>query len=194
MEVIEIGQAVARDLIMTKHYAHRMPTIQRAFGLMEDGSLVGCVTFGQPASPNVILSILGRGTDVSMMELNRLVITTKTKNAASFLVGGAIRRLPKTMVLVSYADKGVGHVGYVYQATNWHYWGETKERTDMASESGQHSRHSMGDPSKRVNRSAKHRYWLCRDKKTEKMCKWQKLPYPKGETKRHDFAQNIVDL
>ena len=126
IEVIEIGQAIARNLIMTQHYAHRMPTIQRAFGLMEDGELVGCVTFGQPASPNVVLSILGRETDLEMMELNRLVITTKTKNSASFLVGGAIRRLPKKMVLVSYADKGAGHVGYVYQATNWNYFGETK--------------------------------------------------------------------
>jgi len=182
---MEVGYDQARHLIMAHHYAHRMPTIQRAFALLENGEQVGVVTFGPPASPQVKISMFGRGWIGTVLELNRLVITTKTKNAASLLVGAAIRRLGK-IPLVSYADQGAGHVGYVYQATNWNYGGESKPRTDIASEDGKHSRHHGGDPSKRQDRSAKHRYWLCRDKVLVKACLWQKLPYPKGETRRHE--------
>lgn len=183
MTVIEIGYNQAKPLILQRHYAHRCPTIQRAFGLVENEHLVGVVTFGQPASPWVKVSMFGHEWRGEIMELNRLVITTDTKNAASFLVGSAIRRLGK-VPLVSYADQGAGHVGYIYQATNWNYAGESKPRTDIDS-GGKHARHHAGDPSKRQPRSAKHRYWLCRDKRVSKECLWPKLDYPKGETRRH---------
>lgn len=189
MTVMEIGSAQARGLIMTRHYAHRMPTIQRAFGLMDGAELVGVVTFGQPASPWVKVSMFGHDWQGEIMELNRLVIITEAKNAASFLVGAAIRRIGK-ISLVSYADQGAGHVGYVYQATNWNYAGESKPRTDIFSD-GRHARHHGGDPAKRQERSAKHRYWLCRDKRLSRACLWPKLPYPKGETKRHDAVDAL---
>lgn len=188
MTVIEVSYHQAKPFIMRDHYAHRMPTIQRAFGLLEDGALVGVVTFGQPASPWVKVSMFGHGWTGDIMELNRLVIVTKEKNAASFLVGAAIRRLGK-IPLVSYADQGAGHVGYIYQATNWNYAGQSKPRTDIFSAGG-HARHHGGDPTKRQPRSAKHRYWLCRDKRTAKLCLWPSLQYPKGETRRHETIQN----
>lgn len=185
MTVLEVGYDQAKHLIMAHHYAHRMPTIQRAFALIEADQTVGVVTFGQPASPWVKVSMFGHDWIGEIMELNRLVITTKTKNAASFLVGSAIRRLGK-IPLVSYADQGAGHVGYIYQATNWNYAGESKPRTDIASSEGQHARHHAGDPTKRQNRSAKHRYWYCRDRALTKQCLWPMLSYPKGETRRHE--------
>lgn len=191
--MIEVGYEQVVTLIMRDHYAHRVPTIQRAFSLMEDGEIVGCVTFGQPASPWVKVSMMGHDWDGEILELNRLVITTKTSNSASFLVGSAIRRLPK-IPLVSYADKGAGHVGYVYQATNWKYAGESKERTDIFSDGG-HARHHGGDSSKRQDRSAKHRYWTCRDSRLAKSVLWPSLPYPKGPTNRnHDQKKEDLPL
>ena len=168
---------------MTRHYAHRMPTIQRAFGLMDNGSLVGVVTFGPPASQWVKVSMFGKEWTGELLELSRLVITTKEKNAASFLIGQALRRLPKTTALVSYADQGAGHVGYVYQATNWKYSGASSPRTDPKNDG--HPRHFSGDATVRQDRSAKHRYWMCRDKAIEKACLWASISYPKGETRRH---------
>lgn len=183
MQVIEISSRQARRLILTEHYAHRMPTIQKCFGLVERGDLVGVVAFGQPASPYVKVSMFGREYQGEIMELSRLVIITKTRNAASFLIGQALRRIGN-IPIVSYADQGAGHVGYVYQATNWHYSGSSKPRTDIDS-GGKHARHHGGDPSKRQYRSAKHRYWFCRDKQLNQQCRWGKLPYPKGDTVRH---------
>lgn len=117
-----INREEAKPFITDVHYAHRMPPSQYLFGLDDGGALFGVVSFGPPASPQVRRSVLGE-TKWPMVELNRLVITTPTKNAASFLVGRALRLLPKPMVVVSYADGGMGHVGYVYQATNFYFCG-----------------------------------------------------------------------
>jgi len=187
---MEVGSDQARGLIMREHYAHRMPTIQRAFALMENGSMVGVVTFGQPASPSVKVSMMGAEWVGEIMELNRLVIVTRTKNAASFLVGGALRRLPK-IPIVSYADPAFGHVGYIYQATNWNYAGVPERvRTDYMIPGRGHSRHGktkIGDDQMiAVTRLPKHRYWLCRDKRLAAAVLWPRLPYPKGATTRHE--------
>ena len=55
----------------------------------------------------------------------------------------------------------------------------------MAAEDGKHSRHHKGDRTKRVHRSAKHRYiYLVANKQDKKKLKqdlkYQILNYPKG--------------
>lgn len=168
-------------LILNFHYAARIPCIQYAFGLYEDNNLIGCVTYGQPASPWIKVSMFGHNSNIDVLELNRLVIIKDIPNAASFLIGQSFKLLPKQIALVSYADTQFGHVGYVYQATNWLYAGKTKERTDKYSESG-HSRHYDPTTIQRQYRSAKYRYWMCRDRHIKQLCKWESLPYPKEET------------
>lgn len=177
------GKAVAGFIILN-HYSKKIAPISYAFAMQnDDGEIIGAVTFGQPASPWVKVSIRGQ-QDIPVIELNRLAISDKTKNLASQLIGYALRHLPKNILIVSYADCGVGHVGYVYQATNWNYAGMSKPRTDIYSESG-HARHHCGDTSKRQPRSAKHRYWIATGKIAKSASLWDSLPYPKGETTRH---------
>lgn len=150
----------ARPFIMNIHYARRMPTISYAFGLFIDHRLVGVCTFGQPASPSLCKGLAGEKNRYDVLELNRLVFLPEFNgdNNASFLVGHSLKMLPKHTFVVSYADYGGwGHVGYVYQATNFLYTGMTKERTDKYSESG-HSRHYKADETRRQLRTAKHRY------------------------------------
>jgi len=168
-------------LILNFHYAKRIPCIQYAFGLYQDTSLIGCVTYGQPASPYIKVSLFGANSSYEILELNRLVIIKDIPNAASYLIGQSLHYLPKDITLVSYSDTAYGHVGYVYQATNWSYAGRTKERTDKYSESG-HARHYQKDETRRQFRSAKYRYWLCRNKHIRKQVFWPSLPYPKEET------------
>lgn len=191
MKVLPIEPYLTHNFILNVHYAKRLPCIQHAFGLFERGHLVGVTTFGQPATGAIRISMFGHDSGVILMELNRLVVTTTTRNAASFLVGHAIRLLPKSVALVSYADKGKGHVGYVYQATNWYYAGSSSERTDMYSPSG-HARHHAGNPEVRQFRTAKHRYWYSRDKTLVRACRWPQLPYPKGDTQRYEVNDEAV--
>jgi len=148
-----------KPFILGIHYARRMPNIQYAYGLFLDGQNIGIVTYGQPASPSLCKGIAGDKWKNHVVELNRLVIDPEFngQNYASYLVSHSLKLLPNGTYVVSYADwGGWGHVGYVYQATNWYYSGLTKERTDKYSEG--HSRHYLKDEKRRVNRTAKHRY------------------------------------
>jgi len=102
------------------------------------------------------------------------------------LVGQSFKLLPRPRVIVSYADTKQGHIGYIYQATNFLFTGTTKPRTDMAGKDGKHSRHHLGDRTKRVFRSAKHRYVFIIGNKKEKKkllkeLKYPIFPYPKRE-------------
>lgn len=193
LSVMGIPSKVATPWVMNRHYARRRPSISHAFGLFESGLLVGVVTYGAPASPCLCVGVCGVKNKSIVLELNRLCVGTSTPNATSFLVGGSLRMLPRPRIVVSYADTSMGHVGYVYQATNFLYTGCTKPRTDMASKDGKHSRHNMGDVSLRQYRSAKHRYITFVGTRKEKavlrsQLRYEVIPYPKGDIRRYDAS------
>lgn len=125
--VKRITREDSKPFIIGIHYAHRMPSsTPYVFGLFEEDSLVDVVSFGYPGTPQIRKSVLGDAKDILLLELNRLVVVTPSKNSASRLVGGALKLLPSPMLVVSYADGGQGHVGYVYQATNFYFAGATR--------------------------------------------------------------------
>lgn len=187
-QVKQISYSDTKPFILDIHYAKRMPSISYAFGLFENLDLVGIVSFGSPASPFLCRGICGIEQKHNVIELNRLVLLNNKKNEASMLVAKAIRMLPKPKIIVSYADTAQGHLGVIYQASNFLFTGTTKPRTDMASKDGKHSRHHLGDKSNRVQRSAKHRYvYFHADKKEKKtllnLLNYPVLPYPKNRRK-----------
>lgn len=192
MEVKQITYEETKPFLLEIHYARRMPSISWAFGLFEDDKMVGCVTYGKPASNNLCVGLAGQENSKLVYELNRLVITTDAPNSASFLVGRSLKMLPRPLYIVSYADDGWGHKGYVYQATNWFYTGMTKPRTDIYSKSG-HSRHHDGDLTKRQKRSGKHRYvYLIGNKKQMLVSlNYPIFPYPKGDSIKYDVENPI---
>ena len=191
LTVKQISYQETKPFILNIHYARRIPCIQYAFGMFDDDELIGIVTFGQPASPSLCKGVAGEEYRKQVLELNRLVFlpTHNSKNYASMLVGRALKMLPKNIFVVSYADwGGWGHVGYVYQATNFLYTGMTKRRTDIYSPSG-HSRHHCGDRTQRQVRTEKHRYiFVTGNKKLVKHLKYPVLPYPKGDSLRYDTS------
>lgn len=167
MRVLPIKPKETYEWLLSKHYAKRIPQIMYAFGLYEDNLLVGVVTYGIPASPMLCIGVCGKEYASNVLELNRLCLLNNAKNESSFLVSHSIKLLPKPSIVVSYADTAQGHVGYVYQATNFLFTGTTKERTDMANGEGKHSRHGK-DPSIRQFRSSKHRYVFIHGTKKQK--------------------------
>jgi hypothetical protein len=195
MIVLRIKNEETYAWLLEKHYAKRIPQIMYAFGLYVDNQLKGVVTYGIPASPALCFGVCGKEYADKVLELNRLCLLDNNKNESSFLVSHSIQLLPKPTIIVSYADTSQGHVGYVYQATNFLFTGTTKERTDMGGRDGKHSRHSK-DPTIRVFRSAKHRYVFFHGSKTDKKVMKSKLNYsienyPKGESKKYDSGQNV---
>ena len=114
----------AKEWVLYKHYAHRVPSISFAFGLYDGPVLRGVCTFGVPASPSLIQGSISEEWHDKFYELNRLVVDDGLpRNALSFFVSGSLKMLPRPMVVVSFADSGMGHHGYIYQATNWLYTG-----------------------------------------------------------------------
>ena len=187
-EVKPISYNECKEWLLYKHYAKRMCSISYAFGLFIDGVCEGICTFGKPASPSLCNGICGVEFSSFVYELNRLVVNDGLpKNTLSRFVSECLRKLPE-LVIVSYADTAMNHNGYIYQATNWIYTGKTKERTDIGSEDGTHSRHYNKGETERKFRSSKHRYvfFTKNKKKWIKRLNYKIEPYPKGENERYD--------
>ena len=185
--VVPVLRKDCLDYILNIHYAKRVPSISYAYGLFVGGEMVGCVTYGSPASPWLCKGVCGEEYRKDVIELNRLVLRNNRKNEASFLVGNSLRMLAKerNSIVVSYSDSAQNHTGIIYQATNFLFTGTTKPRTDMAAKDGKHSRHHSGDRANRVYRSAKHRYVIFigtkRFKKiARKALRYAVAPYPKS--------------
>jgi hypothetical protein len=214
MQVLPIKSEETAPWLLEKHYAKRMCPISYAFGLYDDNQLVGVVTYGVPASSSLRSGICGEEHIGKVIELNRLCCNNK-KNYASTLVGRSLQMLPKPAIVVSYADTEQGHVGYVYQATNFIYTGLSAKRTDWKLKGMEHlhgatvadmsrgqenraqwMRDKFGDDFYLQDRPRKHRYIFFTGSKHQKKVLLESLkypiePYPKGESKRYDASAEI---
>ena len=150
--VKKVSYKATKPFILKKHYAQRMPSISFAFGLYKEDQLVGVLTIGKPASHSLCIGILGKEYSHKVYELNRLVVVEGLeKNALSFFVSKSLKLLKQhDLVIVSYADTGMGHTGYIYQATNFIYTGKTKERTDKYTPTNKRSRHYKNEDTTKV--------------------------------------------
>ncbi len=127
------------DWLLKKHYAHRIPSISYAFGLYDKGNILqGVCTFGYP--PNYEYNdgkCVFKNYKCLTLELNRLVINDgMPRNVLSYFVASNLKMLPKPSCIVSYADPNNGHLGYIYQATNWIYSGESTGKKKYIFEDG----------------------------------------------------------
>lgn len=191
-----------KPFLLKIHYARRMPCITDAFGLfIKGGKMIGCVTYGIPASYHLCIGSAGKQNQYNVMELNRLVILPEYngKNYASFLVAHSLKMLPNHTFVVSYADTAWSHVGYIYQATNFLYTGMSAKRTDTYQPSGLHPRAYNKDSHSELKqtRSSKHRYvYLVGDKRTKKQMRkeliYPVLPYPKGDETHYDINNPVA--
>jgi hypothetical protein len=63
------------------------------------------------------------------------------KNSLSFFVSSCLkelhRELKEPLCIISYSDPNAGHHGYIYQATNWLYTGESNPKKKYVFESGE---------------------------------------------------------
>lgn len=197
----KIDKNIANKMVENFHYLHRKPQNKYSFGLFEKNTneLVGCIIYGTPASRSLQKGICGEEYANEVIELVRLWIDDKVgRNAESFLIGNTIKMIPNR-IIVSYAEHGVGHVGYVYQATNWIYTGMSEKRTDVQidGKTGGHARHIcdqyggqknareiLGDRFKLIERPRKHRYIYFNCNKRDKkffigLLKYKINKYPK---------------
>jgi hypothetical protein len=205
MVIKQIENSVTDEWLLNKHYAKRKCQRMYSFGLFVDNELDGVVTYGMPPSPQVGRGFLGEEHRTKVIELNRLCINERApKNSASFLVGRSLRQL-KDWAIVSYADGAMGHIGYIYQATNFIYCGAAKSHDKEYLIDGKwvHAKvltnRGITAPSVFAKENniqtkkpqPKHRYIYFGDKKLKQYLKYKPQPYPKGNTKRYDCKDII---
>lgn len=217
IDVKRIDTEDAKPWLLQRHYARRLCPISHAFGAFDGGKLIGVVTYGTPLSSTLKDGVCGETWASCVLELNRLCCESR-KNLASTLVGRSLALLPKPSVVVSYADTGQGHIGFVYQATNFIYTGLSAAFKDPMVKGFEHKHHTTigdegrGHPSRieflrqkygadnvyYIERDRKHRYiFFCGDKRQVRQMradlKYPVEPYPKGESKRYDANAPIAN-
>lgn len=197
-KIRRISYSTAMRLIIEKHYLHRKCPCSFAFGLMDGERIAGLIIYGTPSSAPLRSGICGPEEKGNVIELTRLWIEDGTpKNTESYLIGNTIRLVDKE-IIVSYAEIQQGHVGTVYQATNWIYTGLSAKRTNWAVEgidshcqtladkyTSKEIREIYGDKFTLVDRPRKHRYVYFNCSRTRKKLLLKKLrykiePYPKA--------------
>lgn len=189
-------------MVVENHYLHRRASAMHCYGLFDGEEMIGCVVYGKPASHALCKGVCGPEEAHRVIELTRLWIKDGTpKNTESFLIGNSLRQLPKDKdIIVSYAEIGAGHVGTVYQATNWIYTGMSDRHVEWRLDgmSGAHSRHLFdehggvngakefyGARLQRHERPRKHRYVFFntgskrRRKELREKLRYEVQPYPK---------------
>ena len=210
MKIMQIKNQETYPWLLEKHYAKRIPQIMFAFGLYDEDKLKGVVTYGIPASPALCMGICGKEYSDKVLELNRLCLMENNKNESSFLVANSIKLLPRPTIIVSYADTAQGHVGYVYQSTNFLYTGLSANRVDWTVKGLEHKhsktlsdgmtlesiKEKYGEDFYYTERSRKHRYIFFHGSKTDKKVMRKKLlygvlPYPKGDSQTYDSGGNV---
>ena len=190
----EIETRIAVDIVVSNHYLHRKGPCSRAFGLFDpEGSLRGVVTYGVPASVPLVKGLLGPENRHLVGELTRLWIDDDApRNGESYLIGNTVRKSGYE-VLVSFADTSMGHLGIVYQATNWLYTGLSSKHKDwiLLGHEGRHTRHTwdewggiegakkaIPERMRQVERPRKHRYVFINAKGARKRWLLGQLMYP----------------
>lgn len=178
-----------------------------AYGLFDERECLGVVTYSLPTSPRIIRSVVDERCAREVLELSRLALSESAgRNGASMLVGRSLRLIPRPKIIVSYADAEVGHIGYVYQATNFLYCGQGPGTHYIRLKTGEMI-HPRSITSTRVSSSpktwarenghevvetsGKHRYAIILGDKKQKRelreaFRWVPQAYPKGDTTRHN--------
>ena len=179
-------------LLKHNHYLHKEKSGFRSgfnYGAFDGDELVSLCIFHPPSVPEIVKGCfnLSRDNQGGILELGRLCVlpTIKQKNFLSWFLSRCIKLLKKetcVRALLSYADSSL-HTGYIYQATNFGYYGLTSKKKDFWFDLGDGTfrKHQRGPVKGKVGewrpRTRKHRYLLVMDSKLN--CKWDKLPYPK---------------
>ena len=201
IKVQPIPMTVAKKLLEREHYLHSIPGgTKLAFGIFADGRINGAITLG--VGPANAHRLVQGATRNDCLALTRLWLADEMpNNSESHVIGIVIRSLrthTNLKFLISYADPSRGHLGTIYQASNWLYTGLSVATPlyDFGDGVGHHSRsvgqiygsrskshfESLGMKVKLIIPEAKHRYVYFLEPAWRSKLLVPVLPYPKKES------------
>lgn len=198
-EIQEIPNKLAQEIVVKNHYLHRKAPCSFAYGLFCEENIVGVIMYGSPSSRPLCRGICGEEEALNVLELTRLWVEDSCpKNCESFLISNTLKLVPKEIV-VSFADTKHGHLGVVYQASNFLYTGLSAKRSDWVVEglplhgktladkyTSKEIREKFGEKFSLKERPRKHRYIFIKGKSKKRQkelmekLRYEIQEYPKG--------------
>lgn len=142
VSVALINKNIAKDMIIKYHYTHAWTSARYCLGVyyrMDEADqfgnydkLIGCAIYGFPVGAKAPTSVCEGLSKDNILELTRLFVhdgygSNIESNALSKTFQWIKDNDKNIKVLISYADNGQGHVGGIYQATNWRYEGVSSD-------------------------------------------------------------------
>lgn len=226
----EINRDVAKDIIEKYHYAHLLGPVSYTLGVYyrqehqffdNHDELIGALAFARPIGRLAVKSISEKLEANQSLELTRLFIHDGyEKNIESYSISQSFRwikeNLPEVEVLLSYSDPEQGHLGIIYQATNWLYQGTgfslmKKYRLSLTKDPFDWTHHrtiydlygtvsleslkqQIGHTFWLKQETDKHRYiYLLKNRKYWlKNLKYPVLPYPKNLERENEIITEIT--
>ena len=181
------------------HYSRCLPAGKLfKVGAWEDGRYIGVVIFSRGAAINIGKPYSLEQTEC--VELTRIALRDH-RHFVSEIMMAAVHKLKETnpglRLVVSYADPAQGHVGGIYQATNWIYTGATEPqrawkvngrlvhpRTIQAEKpkgipESKYMALKYKNSAQRITTEGKHKYLMPLDRKMRKQIAPLAKPYPK---------------
>jgi hypothetical protein len=194
-----IPTSTAKELLVREHYLHSLPGgTKLSFGVFVGQRLLGAATLG--VGPFLGYGLVKDANPDDCITLTRFWLSDALpKNSESRVIGIVLRGLKEFTTLkfvLSYTDPAMGHVGTIYQATNWMYtglsfatplyeiYGRVRHLRSFAASFGTHSIQyfaQQGIQIQTVPQSPKHRYIYFLDKSWQSRLTIPSLPYPNKE-------------
>jgi len=205
LQLIPISHIEAKNLLVGHHYLRSFPGgTKLCFGVLMSNRLLGALTLG--VGPFLGYKIVSDANPDDVVTLTRFWLSDELpSNSESKVLGLALRALKKDTCLkfvLAYSDPSAGHLGTIYQASNWLYIGLSSATPlyDIGDGVLHHSRtlaHQLGTHSiryltsnginvKLVPQLPKHRYVYFLDKSWSARLTVPILPYPKKEQGTHE--------
>jgi hypothetical protein len=147
--------STVKHFIEENHYSHKTRGLKvyKCFGLFVSDTmgfpiLLGAIIYTKPSMPGQAKKYNPDNPELCI-ELARLVCVDDTpKNAESFFIARTIRWLRKNTdmeMIITYADSTQGHVGTVYKASNFTYYGMTGRRLNVMVDGKQYHERALTD-------------------------------------------------
>jgi hypothetical protein len=199
MTVGPVEQIDVREFCRRWHYTNSGGSALWNYGLYDGPTLVGVVSYNLPVREACAV-VFGIDHVDKVAHMGRLVCAEDApRNSESRLISGSLRLLASDKhfwAVLTYAAQDVGHIGYVYQATNAIYTGTSSPKPYYVDETGRRYSTKAGTyaNAKRRSESAghalvqspgKHRYVYilgtpAQRRERRKLLKLPVLPYPKA--------------
>jgi hypothetical protein len=190
-----------REFAARYHYTGLGNNINWRWGLWHGMVLLGVVCYNLPTR-SVCASVFGPEHLEHVWHMGRLAMADRAPaNSESRLIGLSLRAIerehPGVWAVLTYAATEVGHIGYIYQATNAIYTGPAGDPFYYVDQAGKRRGTHLDGHAVTADRAAqlgwtrqrgrvKHRYVYVLGNRAERrqrlaMLAYPRLPYPKAQ-------------